>query len=202
MTEQPDSKTKIMETAIDLFASRGFRGTSIRDIAGSTGMSISNIYHYFGNKEGLLLAILERSSKNILHRLREVSELDVDPLERFKKMLTTHILLSGERPEEAKIYTLDEEHLSPEGHEANRKIQKEVLMIYLKELDGLRKAGLVQHRHLTVAAFNILGVINWALRWFRPDGPLSIDEIAKESSRFILHGLLGPEAGREQSEDE
>ncbi len=63
MTQPLENKDKLLKTAIDLFAAKGFKGTSIRDIAQAMGMSISNIYHYFGSKEGLMLAILENSSK-------------------------------------------------------------------------------------------------------------------------------------------
>jgi hypothetical protein len=43
-----------------------------------------------------------------------------------------------------------------------------------------------------VLAFNILGVINWQLKWYRPEGPLSMDEVSKEIVSFVMHGLLGP----------
>ena len=55
-------RDKIIETALDLFAFKGFDGTSMRDVANSIGISISNIYHYFGNKEGLILAVLDDST--------------------------------------------------------------------------------------------------------------------------------------------
>jgi AcrR family transcriptional regulator len=50
MTGLSANRDKILEASLDLFAAKGFRGTSIRDIANAVGISISNIYHYFGNK--------------------------------------------------------------------------------------------------------------------------------------------------------
>lgn len=46
MSEREGSKDKIIEVAIDLFSTMGFKGTSISDIANAMGMSISNIYYY------------------------------------------------------------------------------------------------------------------------------------------------------------
>ena len=94
MSEHLESKEKLVQVAIELFSTRGFKGTSIRDIANAMGMSISNIYHYFGNKEGLLLAALEHSSKSLVEKLGEISQLDLDPLEHFKLLVKTHIQLS------------------------------------------------------------------------------------------------------------
>lgn len=198
MSGLPGNKEKMLNVALDLFSTRGFRGTSIRDIAQAMGMSISNIYHYFGNKEGLLLAILEHSAKGLVEKLRQVSEMDLEPWDRFKKLIETHLRLSENYRKEAKIFFLDEEHLSPEGAEINRQTQQEVLEIYCKELRRLEDSGYVQCRSLTVLALNILGVINWQLRWYRPEGALSLEEITGEVVSFILHGVLGgaaPDAG-------
>jgi AcrR family transcriptional regulator len=191
MQDLQESKEKLIKVATHLFASKGFRGTSIRDIANSMGMSISNIYHYFDNKEGLLLGILQHSSMALVRKLRHASDPNLEPLERFKRLLKSHIQHSAEGPKDGKIFLLDEEHLSQEGAEINRKLQREILEIYLASLRDLEASGYVQCRSLTILAFNIFGVLNWTLRWYRPDGKLTLDEITEEVVSFILYGALG-----------
>ena len=192
MTEPQTNKDRIIRVAIDLFSTKGFKGTSIRDIASAMGMSISNIYHYFGNKEGLWLAILEYSAKGIVEKLRQISELEMEPLARFKLLLDTHIRRSKHHTKESKIFFIDEEHLTAEGNKINQKIQREILGIYIKELRNLETMGYMNCKSLTVLAFNILGVINWHLRWYRPEGSMSLEEISQEIVSFVMHGMLGP----------
>ena len=192
MPEPQTNKDRIIRVAIDLFSTKGFKGTSIRDIASAMGMSISNIYHYFGNKEGLWLAILEYSAKGIVEKLRQVSELEMEPLARFKLLLDTHIRRSKHHTKESKIFFIDEEHLTAEGNKINQKIQREILGIYIKELRNLETMGYMNCKSLTVLAFNILGVINWHLRWYRPEGSMSLEEISQEIVSFVMHGMLGP----------
>ena len=191
MTQNENSRERIIRTAISLFAARGFRGTSIRDIAHAMNMSISNIYHYFGNKEGLLVAILEHASEQLVQTLSEVRALDLPPAERFRKLVETHLRLSKMNNDQGKIFSLDEEHLSPEGERVNRRIQREILAIYREELGELQKEGIAQDRSLSVLTFNVLGVINWQLRWYRPEGSLSFEKITDEIVSFILYGVLG-----------
>jgi AcrR family transcriptional regulator len=192
MTDAQKSKDRIIRVAIDLFSTKGFKGTSVRDIANAMSMSISNIYHYFGNKEGLWLAILEHSAKGIVEKLHEVSKLDIEPMARFKLLMETHINLSKFHRKEAKIFFIDEEHLTTKGNKINQKIQREILDIYINELRNLEAMGYVNCRSLTVLAFNILGVINWHLRWYRPKGVLSLEEVSQEIVSFVMHGILGP----------
>lgn len=191
MEQIENSRERIIRTAISLFAARGFRGTSIRDIAQAMNMSISNIYHYFGNKEGLLVAILEHASEELVRRLNKVRSENLPPVERFRRLVETHLRLSKENNDQGKIFSLDEEHLSPAGEQVNRRIQREILAIYREELSELQKEGIARDRSLTVLTFNVLGVINWQLRWYRPEGSLSFEQVTDEIVSFILYGVLG-----------
>ncbi len=195
MEQNENSRGRIIRTASTLFAARGFRGTSIRDIAKAMNMSISNIYHYFGNKEGLLLAILEDASEELVRKLNEVRSMDLTPVARFRNLVENHLRLSQKNNDQGKIFSLDEEHLSEEGERINRRIQREILGIYREELAELQKEGIAQDRSLTVLTFNVLGVINWQLRWFRPEGSLSFEQVTDEIVSFILYGVLGGPAG-------
>ncbi len=191
MDDLHDTQKRLIEVAIDLFASKGFRGTSIRDIACAMGMSISNIYHYFGSKEGLLLAILQNSAKQVVDRLERVYEQDLQPVERFESLIKTHIFMSRDHKKEVKIFFLDEEHLSPEGIEINKQFQRDVLNIYRRELENLKAKGFLEYENLTALALNILGVINWHLRWYRPEGPISLEKMVEEILTFIMYGVIG-----------
>ncbi len=178
---------KIIDVAVDLFAANGFKGTSIRDIAKTSGTTISNIYYYFGNKEGLLTAILDLSTREIVEKLRQAAKSDIEPLERFKLLLGKHLsLLLDEYRKEAKILFLEEEHIS----RINKQFQLDILNMYREELQNLQSLGYIDYKNLTILAFNIFGVIDWHLRWYKPEGRLSLKEINDEMITFVLHGTL------------
>ncbi len=59
LKKRSNIKQKIIDVSTDLFASRGFGGTSIREIARAAGTKIPNIYYYFGSKEGLYNYVLK-----------------------------------------------------------------------------------------------------------------------------------------------
>ncbi|MFH1135438.1 MAG: TetR/AcrR family transcriptional regulator [Pseudomonadota bacterium] len=189
--EQHDQKQKLMEVGIELIAAKGYSGTSIRDIAAAHGTSISNIYHYFGSKDGLLAAILQHLSQKLVDGLRLAHQEPDEPLAGLKKMVDAHLALSEENRNGAKIFLLDAEHFSPESNRLSRGIQVEILALYVDQLKRVQEAGLIGDRDLKIIAFNILACINWQLRWFRPGGSLSAEEIRREIWSFILGGVLG-----------
>lgn len=55
-----DTRDRLVEAARRLFWTQGYRGTSVADILDEAGVNSGSLYHFFGGKEGLLLAALER----------------------------------------------------------------------------------------------------------------------------------------------
>lgn len=53
-------REKILQTALELFGARGYRGASLRDVAAKVGLSMAGVLHYFPSKEALLAAVLAR----------------------------------------------------------------------------------------------------------------------------------------------
>ena len=190
MARPPLNKDKLVATATELFASKGYQATSVRDIAAAMNMTVSNIYHYFGSKEGLLRAILKHYSQLLLEHLREVASRDMDALERFRLLIATHLKVAGSRPMENKIFLLDDERLSAEGVTDNRQVQREVLAIYTNELRNLVELGILRNEELQIQAFNIFGIINWHMRWFRAEGSLSLDATIDKICDLVLYGMI------------
>lgn len=74
-----DNRERILEVAERLFARRGYRSVTVRDVAKAARVTHPLIYHYFGSKRGLLAAVVERSQA----RMRAVADTGGDPLDVF-----------------------------------------------------------------------------------------------------------------------
>src|ERR1700730_18016602 len=79
---EPDKRTRLIETAMKLAYERGFRETSLADIAQAARVPVGNVYYYFKTKEELGEAVVERR----LAQFRELRE-EIDRLSSPKKRL-------------------------------------------------------------------------------------------------------------------
>lgn len=73
------TQQRILDAATDVFAARGFTAATMADIVDHSGASIGSIYHHFGGKKELFLAIFERLSADIdayIDAAAESSEVD------------------------------------------------------------------------------------------------------------------------------
>ena len=78
-----NTREKVLETATDLFAEKGYAGTSVREIVAKVGVSKPVLYYYFQSKEGLFYAILEWAADVQRSILDEIFEASGTVLDRF-----------------------------------------------------------------------------------------------------------------------
>lgn len=82
-----ESSERILAAAAELFAAKGYRQTTFADVAERSGISRGSIPWHFGSKEGLLLAVLERSVNQINAGLAEESEGPEGPEAGFDRLV-------------------------------------------------------------------------------------------------------------------
>jgi AcrR family transcriptional regulator len=75
-TEAPSTRNRILDTAIHLFAQKGFHGTSVRDISQGVGIKVSSIYNHFEGKDGILAAILEEYTSTMEGTVLTAEDID------------------------------------------------------------------------------------------------------------------------------
>ena len=78
-----NTRERILETATDLFAEKGYTGTYVREIVEKAGVSKPSLYYYFQSKEGLFYAVLEWATDVQRDVLNEVFEASGTTLDRF-----------------------------------------------------------------------------------------------------------------------
>jgi len=61
----PDTRDRVLQVAQALFAERGYRGTSLRDIAKRIGIKAPSLLHHFPSKQQLYIAVLEKMFENL-----------------------------------------------------------------------------------------------------------------------------------------
>jgi len=182
---------KLIEAAIDLFSRKGFKGTSIRDLAAEIGMTTSNIYHYFDTKEGLLAAIEQQTLEPITREFRRIASLDMPPLDRFILLIRTHLAYLDVHRKESLIFSsLSEETFPPGRKDLNKKFQTETFFIYRSEIERLLSSKRLK-KNSTILAFSTLGSVIWFLRWYRPGGDMTFNKVADAIIDYILSGIIG-----------
>ena len=185
-----EGRWRIMSVAGQLFSVKGFNGTSIRDIARAADMSMSNMYHHFGSKENVLIAIYEEGAEEIRNELASVVNLDIDPVARLELLVMRHMKYAHKVNSKARLFTVEIDQIPEGAREPVAKCERGILEIYEQELRLVRALGRLKPIDITVAAFIIIAAVNWPLRWYREGGRLSYGEVCENTVQVIREGLL------------
>jgi len=86
-----DKKEHIMEVAVELFATNGFEGTSIRQLAQRADVNIAMINYYFGSKEKLLESLILFKTSGLKEQLVNLIEENLEPIEKINKLIELYV---------------------------------------------------------------------------------------------------------------
>jgi len=183
-------------TAAQLFRDRGFDATSVSDVARALGMTKAGLYHYFDSKEALLFEIMTYGLDRVRDEVVVPARAVRDPEERLRYIVTRHASITT-HGRGAVAQLNDEMRALPPA--ARRRIEERMrryVDLVRNTLAELRASGRLRDVDPTVAAFSVIGMILWLPRWFRQDGRLTQDQVAREIANLALGGLIRPAAGR------
>lgn len=188
-------QAEIVSAAIALFQEKGYHATSMQDIANAVGLQKGSLYHYISGKQDLLVMIFQGVISEYNTRLSEIRQMDLPAGERLEMAIRQHIRIIAEHLGMLTIFLRESYALSPAQRE---RVQAEISRynqgfeeLYL---EGVR-SGEVRDLDPKLVCRTLLGACNWLYRWYRPDGAMSIDELADFMVDLLLHGIqVGPAA--------
>lgn len=100
---QAQNEELILDAALEVFSTFGFRGSTVDQIARSCGLSKPNLLYYFRRKEDIYTAVLERTLAGWLAPLRAL-DAEGDPIEELSRYISAKLRMSRERPEASRLF--------------------------------------------------------------------------------------------------
>jgi len=116
-------RTKLLETAIQLFGKHGYHATTVPMIVKASGSSTGSFYFYFRNKEDVFAAALERLGERIAEALNAaIAVAGEHPLHQMRAAVERLVLFMAENPEEARILIVESSGLGARLEQIRRRI--------------------------------------------------------------------------------
>jgi AcrR family transcriptional regulator len=195
MAQKLESKEKLREIcrlAARVFYEKGYDGASMQDIAKAVGLTKAGLYHHVGSKDRLLYEIMNYGmdilDETVLQKVKDIA----DPQEKLRQTIVGHIDLIV-RARDQEITVILHENRSLRG--ALRKKINGRKREYIHYLEGLiaqvqERSGATPLLSPPLAAFALLGMVNWLYQWYRSEGLTKQDELTQAYVDFFFRGLL------------
>ncbi len=196
---QVENEERILDAALEVFSTYGFRGATIDQVASKAGMSKPNLLYYFRRKADLYKAVLNRTLEMWLEPLEEISA-DGDPQVELGAYVSRKIEFSKNFPEASRLFVSEILHGAP--------LMNEVLHHRVKDIADKKAAVLSawakSNKLANVDPHHVIFMI-WAMTQHYADFEVQIrailpgaendreglfDTADKAVSQVLLYGLL------------
>ncbi|NJM29318.1 MAG: TetR family transcriptional regulator [Rhizobiales bacterium] len=109
---QARSEEAILDAALTVFSTYGYRGATVDQIAAEAGMSKPNLLYYFRRKEDIYVTLLERTLEDWLEPLKALDP-DGEPAEELTRYITTKLEMSRDNPAASRLFANEILHGAP-----------------------------------------------------------------------------------------
>ena len=184
-------RDELLAIAAKLFAERGFKNTTVRDIADAAGILSGSLYHHFDSKESMVDEILSTFQEELFASYDAVLASDVDARTKIDQAVRLSFQAIDQHPFEVAIFQNEADYLGtfPRfGYLAERNAQSRQVWVTLLE-EGIRTGVLRGDLDLDLTYRFIRDTVWVAVKWYRPGGPLTHDAVANQYLSILLDGI-------------
>jgi AcrR family transcriptional regulator len=183
-------RAQILRTAADLFRERGYRASTLDDIARRLGMSKTSLYGHFRAKEEMLAAISRETIESFTRELTLVLRSRLAPEDKLRRVVHQHVRFVIANRSFLTVFFSEEPNLPPRfarqlAAQKNR-YDKGVESIVR---EGIRR-GTFREMPSRLVVFALLGMLNWLYKWYNPSGRWGAEEISAALLTLVEGGLL------------
>jgi TetR/AcrR family transcriptional regulator, cholesterol catabolism regulator len=186
-----EMRDRLRRTALEMFEQKGFRGTTMSEIAEACGVTKATLYYYFRTKTDLLEYVYETVNENLSNALANVSDVDIPIMDRFTSIIRAQVGHHVAYRSFLAVFWRERHELKREARarvRAREHRNEEAVRDLLRE--G-QKEGMFREFDVESRMSLIFGVLSTVYRWAHHVDK-SADEISDEILEFVFNGVARP----------
>lgn len=191
MTPQTSRRDELLSLAATLFAERGLRATTVRDIADAAGILSGSLYHHFDSKESMVDEILRGFLDDLFSRYNEIVASGASSRDTLEALVVASFEAIDASHSAVAIYQDEAKHLRT----SERFVYIDTRNVEFRGLwFGVLRAGVADGSFRpdidVELVYRFLRDTVWvAVRWYQPGGPMTPESVAKHYLAIVLDGL-------------
>jgi AcrR family transcriptional regulator len=180
-----NSVRKLLIAAVESFASKGFLGTTTRDIARAAGMSPAALYVHFRSKQELLFKLTVAMATAMLVDLKRAAATEVDPTKKLRALVSSYARCSARMHTAVHAATYEFDVLSGDQQQVIVGLRHQVNQIFIGCLLAGRARGQFDFEDEKVIRISIMSLCVSVATWFSAAGPLLPEELGDQYGDMV-----------------
>jgi AcrR family transcriptional regulator len=184
-------REELLALAARMFAERGLRTTTVRDIADAAGILSGSLYHHFDSKESMVDEILREFLDSLFGRYRAIVAEGMGPRQTLEAIVVASFEAIDRQHDAVAIYQNEAGHLvESERFDYIRERLAEFRTLWRTILrDGMADGSFRADLDVDLAYRFLRDTVWVGVRWYRPGGTLDVQTVAKQYLSIVLDGI-------------
>lgn len=198
VNQRSSTRERILEAGLELFHTRGYTGTTVRDIAGACALAPGAMYNHYASKDDLLFAIVDRVHDRADTVLSDaLRHSGPAPASQLQALAADFTLFHIEWQRQTRITNRDYIYLPPAQRDSVVRRRRRIRALFVDVLRDGERAGAFRFEDLgsedaaEAASMAILGMTQEVSEWFDPAGPRTPQQMADLHGRLALRIARG-----------
>jgi AcrR family transcriptional regulator len=186
-----DRRDELLALAARMFAERGLRTTTVRDIADAAGILSGSLYHHFDSKESMVDEILREFLDSLFGQYRAIVAEGRGPRETLEAIVVASFEAIDQQHDAVAIYQNEARHLVDSerfGYIRERLAEFRTLWRTILR-DGMADGSFRADLDVDLAYRFLRDTVWVGVRWYRPGGTLEVHAVAKQYLSIVLDGI-------------
>ncbi len=179
-------EAELLGAATRLFRERGFHATSMQDLAEALAMNRGSLYHYIDSKDDLLWTIVTGALDRLRERVAPALAQDAPAAVRVRAAIAAHLSFAATHGDELSLVQVELRSLSAERRRALIDRRDAYEALWRGAIADAIAEGALRSTDVRLAGIAILSACNWFTQWYRPDGRLTVEQIADAFGELYL----------------
>lgn len=185
----PRRDETILKFAARAFREYGYPATSMQRIADAAGLQKASLYHHFPSKDDILSQIVEAASQLLVQPLEAIVAGPEDPPVRLKRAIENHVRVFCAHADEEWVLLYEARHFAKPLDRQLRPVRERYQALFRQLIEEGIAGGYFKPRDPVILTNGILGMGNWLGQWYRPEGPLKPEQVARQLADLALASL-------------
>ena len=189
MTTETPRRTQIEDAASALFGERGYRATSVRDIAQALNIQGPSLYAHVSSKEDVLWSIVERAAARFHGEVGPIAASTEPAPARLRRMIEAHVAVVTEGQRDAAVFLHEWRFLSDARRDDVAARRDSYERLFRDVIADGTNSGHFADVDPKLTAMAILSALNGIATWFSPSGEQTAQEIADRYGDLFIRAL-------------
>jgi AcrR family transcriptional regulator len=190
-TASSERRGQLLGIAAQLFADRGLKATTVRDIADAAGILSGSLYHHFDSKESMVDEILRTFLDDLFGAYDEITARGLPPRERLEALVVASFEAIDRQHAAVAIYQNEARHLIEQprfGYIRDRLAQFRTLWRDLLR-EGMADGSFAADLDVDLVYRFLRDTVWVGVGWYRPGGSTSVHDVADQYLSIVLDGI-------------